>query len=131
VPEACAGYRSETPGQDSVSLPRSPPEALLRFVYNGPVLGDTVQQARCAKGWSIEQLSRRSGVPGRLIREIESRNSSSYVPSEANTILLGEALRTPVGLLLGQRERLFQQVYQLRLRANHPMAASSTLALGY
>ena len=89
-----------------------------------------MQQARCAKGWSIEQLSRRSGVPGRLIREIESRNSSSYVPSEANTILLGEALRTPVGLLLGQRERLFQQVYQLRLRANHPMAASSTLAFG-
>jgi hypothetical protein len=32
------------------------------------------------------------------------------VPSEANTILLGEALRIPVGLLLGQRERLFERV---------------------
>jgi hypothetical protein len=27
-----------------------------------------------------------------------------------NTILLGEALRIPVGLLLGQREQLFERV---------------------
>jgi len=72
-------------------------------------LGDTVRRARCAKGWSIPQLSKRSGVPGRLIREIES-GSPSYVPSEANTVLLGEALRMPVGILLRERERLFERV---------------------
>jgi hypothetical protein len=27
---------------------------------------------RYAKGWSIPQLSKRSGVPGRLIKEMES-----------------------------------------------------------
>ena len=48
-------------------------------------------------------------MPGRLIREIENQ-SPYYVPSEANTILLGEALRIPVGLLLGQREQLFERV---------------------
>ena len=69
---------------------------------------DTVRQARYTKGWSIEQLSKRSGVPGRLIREIESQ-SPSYVPSEANTVLLAEALRIPVGLLLGQRDRVVER----------------------
>jgi transcriptional regulator with XRE-family HTH domain len=72
------------------------------------VLGDTARRARCAKGWSIEQLSKRSGVPGWLIREVEG-GSDAYVPSEANTVLLAEALRVPVGLLLGQRERLFER----------------------
>jgi transcriptional regulator with XRE-family HTH domain len=72
-------------------------------------LGDTLQQARWTKGWSIEQLSKRSGVPGRLIREIEEGGSPTYVPSEANTVLLAEALRVPVGPLLGERERLFGQ----------------------
>ena len=71
-------------------------------------MGDTVHQARCAKGWSIEQLSKRSGVPGRLIREIEGANDT-YVPSEANTVLLAEALRVPAGLWLEERERLFEQ----------------------
>jgi transcriptional regulator with XRE-family HTH domain len=71
-------------------------------------LGDTVRRARWAKGWSIEQLSKRSGVPGRLIREMES-GSDTYVPSEANTVLLAEALRMPAGLLLEERERLFEQ----------------------
>ena len=71
-------------------------------------MGDTVRQARCAKGWSIEQLSKRSGVPGRLIRKIEG-GSPTYVPSEANTVLLAEALRLPAGLLLEERERLFEQ----------------------
>jgi len=42
---------------------------------------------RYAKGWSIEQLSKRSGAPGGLIREIESK-SPTYVPSEASTVLL-------------------------------------------
>jgi transcriptional regulator with XRE-family HTH domain len=67
-----------------------------------------VQQARCSKGCSIEQLSKRSGVPGRLIREVEG-GSVTYVPSEANTVLLAEALRVPAGLLLEERERLFEQ----------------------
>jgi transcriptional regulator with XRE-family HTH domain len=71
-------------------------------------LGDTVRRARRAKGWSIAQLSKRSGVPGRLIREMEGR-SSTYVPSEANTVLLAEALRVPAGPLLDERERLFER----------------------
>ena len=65
-------------------------------------------QARCVKGWSIPQLSKRSGVPGRLIRELEGGNVT-YVPSEVNTVLLAEALRVPVGPLLEERERLFEQ----------------------
>jgi transcriptional regulator with XRE-family HTH domain len=72
------------------------------------VLGDTLRRARCTKGWSIEQLSKRSGVPGRLIREMEG-GSTSYVPSEVNTVLLAEALRVPAGPLLVERERLFEQ----------------------
>jgi transcriptional regulator with XRE-family HTH domain len=72
------------------------------------LLGDTVRQARCAKGWSIEQLSKRSGVPGRLIREMEG-GREVYVLSEANTMLLAEALRVPAGPLLEERERLFEQ----------------------
>jgi transcriptional regulator with XRE-family HTH domain len=73
-------------------------------------LGDTVRRTRYAKGWSIEQLSKRSGVPGRLIREMEG-GSPTYVPSEANTVLLAEALRVSAGLLLEERERLFEQWY--------------------
>jgi transcriptional regulator with XRE-family HTH domain len=56
----------------------------------GCVLGERVLQARPAKGWSIPQLSKRSGVLGRLIREMEG-GSATYVPSEANTVLLAEA----------------------------------------
>jgi transcriptional regulator with XRE-family HTH domain len=70
-------------------------------------LGDTVRRARWAKGWSIEQLSKRSGVPGRLIRETEG-GSPTYVPSEANTVLLADALRVPAGPLIEERERLFE-----------------------
>jgi transcriptional regulator with XRE-family HTH domain len=66
-----------------------------------------VRRARCAKGWSIEQLSKRSGVPRRLIREME-KGSPTYVPSELNTMLLAEALRRPAGPLLEERERLFE-----------------------
>jgi transcriptional regulator with XRE-family HTH domain len=72
-------------------------------------LGDTLRRARCAKGWSIEQLSKRSGVPGRLIREMEG-GSAAYVPSEANTVLLAEALRVPAGPLLEEREQLFEDL---------------------
>jgi transcriptional regulator with XRE-family HTH domain len=67
-----------------------------------------LRRARCAKGWSIEQLSKRSGVPGRLIREMEG-GSDTYVPSVANTVVLAEALRLPAGLLLEERERLFER----------------------
>ena len=67
-----------------------------------------MRRVRYAKGWSIPQLSKRSGVPGRLIQEMEG-GSPTYVPSEANTVLLAEALRVPAGLLLEQRERLFEQ----------------------
>jgi transcriptional regulator with XRE-family HTH domain len=70
-------------------------------------LGDTLRRARYAKGWSIEELSKRSGVPGRLIREMEG-GSPTYVPSEANTVLLAEALKVPAGPLLDERERLFE-----------------------
>ena len=35
--------------------------------------------------------------------------SGIYVPSEANTVLLAEALRVPAGPLLEERERLFEQ----------------------
>jgi transcriptional regulator with XRE-family HTH domain len=72
-------------------------------------LGETLREVRRKKGWSIEQLSKCSGVPARLIREIESQSPSSYVPSEANTVLLGEALRIPVGILLGQRDRVVER----------------------
>ncbi len=71
-------------------------------------MGDTLRRARCAKGWSIPQLSKRSGVPGRLIRELEG-GSVTYVPSEANTVLLAAVLRVPAGPLLEERERLFEQ----------------------
>ena len=71
-------------------------------------MGDTVRQARCAKGWSIPQLSKRSGVPGRLIREMEG-GSPTYVPSEGNTVRLAAALRVPVGPLLGEREQQFER----------------------
>ena len=72
------------------------------------MLAETLREVRRKKGWSIEELSKSSGVPGRLIRQIESQ-SPSYVPSEANTILLGEALRIPIGLLLGQRDLLVER----------------------
>ena len=67
-----------------------------------------MRRTRYAKGWSIEQLSKRSGVPGRLIREMVG-GSPTYVPSEANTVLLAEALRVPAGPLLEERERLLEQ----------------------
>ena len=71
-------------------------------------MGDTVRRMRCAKGWSIPQLSKRSGVPGRLIREMEG-GSITYVPSEANTVLLAEALRVAVGPLLEERYQAIER----------------------
>lgn len=71
-------------------------------------MGETLREARSRQGWSVEQLSKRSGVPEEVIREIESE-SLSYVPSEGNTALLAEALRMPVGSLLGERERSLER----------------------
>ena len=65
-----------------------------------------MQQTRRAKGRSIERPSKRSGVPGRLIREPED-GGDTYVPSETNTALLAGASRVPAGPLLGEREPLF------------------------
>jgi hypothetical protein len=48
-------------------------------------------------------------VPGRLIREMEG-GSGTYVPSQANTVLLAEALRVPAGLMLEEREQLFEHL---------------------
>ena len=71
-------------------------------------MGDTLRRARCAKGWSIEQLSKRSGVPGRLIREMEG-GAPTYVPSEANMVLLAKALRVAVGPLLEERDQAIER----------------------
>jgi transcriptional regulator with XRE-family HTH domain len=81
---------------------------LASFTYTGLImLGATLREARSRRGLSIAQLSKRSGVPGRLIREMEG-GSPTYVPSELNTVLLSEALRVPAGPLLEERERLFE-----------------------
>ena len=71
-------------------------------------MGVTVRRMRCATGWSIPKLSKRSGVPGRIIREMEG-GSITYVPSEANTVLLAEALRVAVGPLLEERYQAIER----------------------
>ena len=45
----------------------------------------------------------------REAHKADGGGSSTYVPSEANTVLLAEALRLAVGPLLEERERLFEQ----------------------
>jgi ribosome-binding protein aMBF1 (putative translation factor) len=107
--KACGLKECKLPVNNPCHPRGRPLKSCCAFPTIAPVLGETVGEARRKKGWSIEQLSKRSSVPGRLIREIESQ-SPSYVPSEANTTLLAEALRIPVGLLLGQRERSFERV---------------------
>ena len=84
------------------------------------VLGETVQQRRREKGWSVPQLSKRSGVAERIIHEIEGE-SPTYVPSEANTALLADALRMPAGPLLAERERSFER---WKPRGGHAEAAA-------
>ena len=73
------------------------------------MLAHTLRQTRLKKGLSVEQLAKRSGVRGWVIREIEG-GSPSYVPSEGNTALLAEALRVPVGPLLSERDRLVERL---------------------
>jgi transcriptional regulator with XRE-family HTH domain len=70
-------------------------------------LARTLRETRLRKGSSVEQLSKRSGVRGRVIQQIED-GSPSYVPSEGNTVLLAEALRVPVGPLLAERDQLVE-----------------------
>jgi transcriptional regulator with XRE-family HTH domain len=73
------------------------------------VLAHTLRETRRQKGWSVGHLSKRSGVPGWVIWQIEGE-SLPYVPSEGNTVLLAEALRVPVGPLLADRDRLVQRL---------------------
>ena len=70
----------------------------------------TIRETRLRKGLSVEQLSKRSGVPKGVIEQIED-GSPSYVPSEGNTALLAEALRMPVGSLLTERDRLVELLH--------------------
>ena len=72
-------------------------------------MAHTLRETRLKKGLSVEQLAKRSGVRGWVIREIEGE-SLSYVPSEGNTALLAQALRVPVGSLLSERDRLVERL---------------------
>jgi transcriptional regulator with XRE-family HTH domain len=73
------------------------------------VLARTLRQTRLKKGLSVEQLSKRSGVPRWIIGEIEGE-SPSYVPSEGNTARLAEALGLPVGSLIAERDLLVERL---------------------
>jgi hypothetical protein len=108
APSLCGLKERKLPVKNPFHPKGRPLNSWCAFPTIASVLGETLREVRRRRGLSIEQLSKRSGVPARLIREIESQRSS-YVPSEANTILLAEALRIPFGLLLGQREWLFEQ----------------------
>ena len=74
-----------------------------------PVLARTLRETRRKKGLSVEQLSKRSGVRGWAIQQIEAA-SPSYVPSEGSTALLAEALRMPIGTLLTERDHLVERL---------------------
>ena len=107
-PEACTGYRSENFRLTIRVIPEvAPLKPWCALATMAPVLGETLGEARRRRGWSIEQLSKRSGVPARLIREVESQ-SPTYVPSETNTVLLAATLRMSAGPLLEERDRLFE-----------------------
>ena len=73
------------------------------------MLAHTLRETRLQRGLSVEQLSKRSGVRGWVIREIEGE-SPYYVPSEGNTALLAEVLGVPVGSLLAERDRLIERL---------------------
>ena len=74
------------------------------------MLARTLRETRLRKGLSVEQLSKRSGVRGWTIQQIED-GSPSYVPSEGNTALMAEALGLPVGSLLAKRDRLVELLH--------------------
>jgi DNA-binding XRE family transcriptional regulator len=73
-------------------------------------LEQTLDETRSKKGSSKGELAKRSGVPKWVIRNIESE-TPTYVPSCANTALLGEVLGVPVGTLLGEREGPLERAY--------------------
>ena len=73
------------------------------------MLAQTLRDTRLKKGLSVEQLSKRSGVPEWVIRNIEGE-SASYVPSVGNTALLAEALRMPGRSLLAERDLLVERL---------------------
>ena len=73
------------------------------------MLADALRESRSKRGWSVLHLSKRSGVPWGVIEQIEGEDPS-YVPSEGNVTLLAEALRTPVGSLLTERDRLVERL---------------------
>ena len=75
------------------------------------MLARMLRETRLRKGLSVEQLSKRSGVRGWAIEQIEEGLPSSYVPSEGNTALLAEALRMPAGALLDERDRLVELLH--------------------
>jgi transcriptional regulator with XRE-family HTH domain len=70
-------------------------------------LAHALRETRSKKGLVVGQLSKRSGVPEWVIRNIEGE-TPSYVPSEGNAALLAEALGIPVGSLLAERDRLVE-----------------------
>jgi transcriptional regulator with XRE-family HTH domain len=85
------------------------------------LLGETVRRLRCEKGWSVLQLSKRSGVPEQVIEGLES--GGPYVPSEANTALLAEALGLPAGPMLVERERLSERYWGAASASRTPNAS--------
>ena len=89
------------------------------------MLARTLRETRLRKGLSVEQLSKRSGVRGWVIREIEGE-SVSYVPSEGTTALLAEALRVPVGSLLTERDRLVERLHHQSYEAAKESRGVST-----
>ena len=74
-----------------------------------PMLAQVLREARRKKGWRVPYLSKRSGVSWWVIEQIED-GSTSYLPSEGDTALLEQALRMPVGSLLGERDRLAERL---------------------
>ena len=91
-----------------MSSPRSPPEVLLRFPYNSPRVGRDGRGGKAQEGLehraALKKLRR-----ARAAHQGDGGRGPTYVPSEANTVLLAEALRVPVGPLLEERERLFER----------------------
>jgi len=80
------------------------PDARI-FATMPPMLAHTLRETRNKQGLSVGQLSKRSGVRGWAIEQIEE-GSTSYVPSQGNTALLAEALGLPAGSVLTERDRL-------------------------
>jgi hypothetical protein len=95
----------ETPQLVAVTIrSRSPGWGLIR--YQDVVSPGAYEEKTRARLGALEVRRARG-----LIRQMEG-GSDTYVPSEANTVLLAEALRVPAGFLLEERERLFEGWYR-------------------